>query len=286
MNSMQLYQDLEIGVKKLEPSVAKLHRHHFFELIYVLEGSGIHIINGNKYKFSHGDVFLLAPEDAHTFKITSSIKVCIVDFTKSFFSKSNVKGEEKMEVSDFFKRLEFIFLHHHNVRGNIISPLDKKVFEALINQLVTEKENEQIFHEIILQNIIFLLLHLLARNIQSQITATLKGKNPKSNIHEITAYIQHNIYDKELVKVENIACRFHKSADYLNRYFKSQTGSSIKDYIIQYKLNLTKARLKYSDLTISEIADELNYTDESHLNKMFKKKYGITAKQYKFQSIR
>ncbi len=94
-------------------------------------------------------------------------------------------------------------------------------------------------------------------------------------------YIQHHIYDKELIKIENLAACFNKSPDHLNRYFKNETGNTIKDYITRYKLNLIQTRLKFSDLTISEIAYEMNFTDESHLNKTFKSVFGQTAKQYK-----
>jgi AraC family L-rhamnose operon regulatory protein RhaS len=190
-----------------------------------------------------------------------------------------------MNVSEFFKRLEYIFHNHHNVKGNIISATDKNVFEVLVNQLMAEKENEQLFNEIIIQNIVFLLLHLIARNIQQNITNYFKKQNPKNKIHEITAYIQQNIYNKELIKIENLATHFNKSADHLSRYFKTQTGNTIKDYITRYKFNLILTRLKFSDLTVSEIAQEMNFTDESHLNKMFKTLFGKTVTQFKKETI-
>ncbi|MFF5382411.1 helix-turn-helix domain-containing protein [Pedobacter suwonensis] len=77
--------------------------------------------------------------------------------------------------------------------------------------------------------------------------------------------------------MENISIHFNKSPDYLNRYFKQQTGSTITDYITRYKLEIIKTRLKYSDLTIYKIAKEMNSTDESHLNKTFKSVLGQTA---------
>ena len=281
MKSVQLYREVEIAIKELRSNVSSPHKHHFFELIYVLEGSGIHNINDNNYEFSQGDVFLLTPEDAHTFQIVVPSRFCIIDFTKSFFSKSADRQEEKMDVSEFFKRVEYIFHNHHNVKGNIISVTDKNTFEVLVNQLISEKENKQLFNEIIIQNIVFLLLHLIARNIQQNITNYFKKQNPKNKIHEITAYIQQNIYDKELIKIENIATHFNKSADHLSRYFKIQTGNTIKDYITRYKLNLIQTRLKFSDLTVSEIAYEMNFTDESHLNKVFKNVFGKTVTQFK-----
>ncbi len=285
MRSTMLYKDVEITVKELKSNKSGVHKHHFFELIYVLEGSGIHTINANNYEYNKGDVFLLTPEDAHNFKVIAPTHSCMIDFTKSFFSVISGKQEEKMEVGEFFKRLEFIFHNHHNVKGNIISTTDKKIFSILIDQLIAEKEKEQIFREIIIQNIIFLLLHLIARNIQQNITSSSKKINPKIKIHEITAYIQQNIYNKDLIKIDALAEHFNKSADHLSRYFKTQTGNTIKDYITRYKMNLIQTRLKYSELTISEIANEMNFTDESHLNKIFKNLHGKTAKQYKKELI-
>lgn len=281
MKSLQLFTDKEITIKELASNNSGLHKHHFFELIYVLEGTGIHNINNNRFEYSKGDVFLLTPEDAHTFEVDAPTKFCIVDFTKGFFVKNRRVGETKADVSDLYKQLEFIFHNHHNVRGNIVSGSDKSIFKALIMQLVREKGKKQFFDEIIIQDIIFLLLHFVARNIQENISLFSKRENPKSRVHEITAYIQQHIYDSEVLKISNIAAHFCKSPDHLNRYFKAETESTIKDYIICYKLNLVKTRLKFSNLTISEIANELNFTDESHLNKMFKNAFGKTAKQYK-----
>jgi AraC family transcriptional regulator, L-rhamnose operon regulatory protein RhaS len=285
MKSIQLYKDVEVNIKELKSNASGLHKHHFFELIYVLDGSGIHNINENNYGFTKGDVFLLTPDDVHTFQIMTPTRFCIIDFTKSFFSKSADRQEEKMDVSEFFKRLEYIFHNHHNVGGNIISIPDKNIFGILINQLINEKENKQLFSEIITQNIVFLLLHLIARNIRQNITNVFTKQSPKSKIHEITAYIQQNIYEKELIKIDSLAVHFNKSADHLSRYFKSQTGNAIKDYITRYKLNLIQTRLKFSALNISEIADEMNFTDGSHLNKIFKSAFGKTASQFKKEEI-
>lgn len=66
------------------------------------------------------------------------------------------RQEEKMDVSDFFKRLEYIFYNHHNVKGNLIADSDRIIFEVLINQLMAEKEQQQSFGKIITQNIVFL----------------------------------------------------------------------------------------------------------------------------------
>lgn len=281
MKTLQIYQDVEITIKEVTSNTSDLHKHHYFELIYVMEGSGIHNINNNHFEFSKGDIFLLTPDDAHTFRIENYTRFCIIDFTENFFSRNTFRREEKMDMSEFFKRLEYIFHNHHSVKGNLVADLDQGIFETLINQIIQEKEKQQSFANVIIQNIVFLLLHLIARNIQQNIVGVAQVQDIKDRVHEIVVYIQQHIYDKELIKIESISAHFNKSPDHLTRYFKQQTGNTIKDYITRYKLELIKTRLKYSDLSISEIANEMNFTDESHLNKAFKSVFGQSAAQFR-----
>ncbi len=45
----------------------------------------------------------------------------------------------------------------------------------------------------------------------------------------------------------------------------------MQQYILNYKLKLVENRLLHSEMRISEIVAEVGFTDESHLNKLFKK---------------
>jgi AraC family L-rhamnose operon regulatory protein RhaS len=279
---MQVFQDIEISLRAFHPSVFQPHRHHYFELLYILEGTGIHTINQNNYPYQKGNLFLLTPEDVHSFKTDGETSCCIIDFTKGLFSKRHRMHTDRAEISEFFVRMEYIFHNHQNLKGHIsIDEQEAKLTDMLLMQLIREKEKNQVYSNIIVQNIVFLLLNIIARAIQENTAGNLNNKGNKNIIHGITNYIQQNIYQKEQLKIESLAKQFHKTADHLNKCFKQQTGLTLKTYISQYKLRLVESRLHYSDLNISEIANELGFTDESHLNKMFKSAYGKTAKEYR-----
>jgi AraC family L-rhamnose operon regulatory protein RhaS len=279
---MKIFQDIEITLRDIHSSLSPLHRHHYFELLYILDGTGIHTINSNNYPYQKGNLFLLTPEDTHSFKTTSDTRCCIIDFTKGLFSKRHRKHTDRAEFSEFFVNMEYIFHNHQNLKGYIsMNDQEVKLADMLLMQLILEKEKSRIYGDIIIQNIVFLLLNLVARLIQEN-RAGEPGKTGYKNIvHEITNYIQQNIYQKDLLKIECLAGHFYKTPDHLNRYFKQQTGFTLKTYIGRYKLRLVETRLRYSDLTISEIAHEMGYTDESHLNKVFKSAYNKTAKEFR-----
>ena len=279
---MELFKDIDITLRTIRPSVFPPHRHHYFELMYILEGTGTHTINSNHYPYGKGNLFLLTPEDTHSFITDSESRCCIIDFTKGLFSKRHRLETDRAEISEFFVSMEYVFHNHQSLKGYIdMDPGEAALTGSLIMQLVAEKEQRRVYGGIIIQNIVFLLLNLVARFITENKAGELRRAGVKNIIHEITAYIQQNIYRKELLKIGNLAGHFHKTPDYLNRYFRQQTGFTLKAYINRYRLNLVETRLRYSDLNISEIADEMGFSDESHLNKAVKSAFGKTAKQYR-----
>ncbi|MCH2195639.1 MAG: AraC family transcriptional regulator [Kordia sp.] len=55
---------------------------------------------------------------------------------------------------------------------------------------------------------------------------------------------------------------------------------SLHEYIIKAKLKLVEIRLLNSNFTISEIADDLGFTDASHLSKTFKRYVGSSNRDF------
>jgi AraC family transcriptional regulator, L-rhamnose operon regulatory protein RhaS len=282
MEALLPLKDFDLIIKDYECRVADPHKHSCFELIYVLKGAGLHLINGNKFPYKHGSLFLLTPDDLHGFETEDRSTFCIIDFTRLFLSKAYGRQENNREVNDFYKRSEYIFHNHNREKGEVAVPLaNLQLVEMLIQQILTEKDQQELLHGVIVENIVFLLLNWVARYIYRITPENKFGRKSGNILAEMTAYIHEHIYDKELLTMERIARHFNKSKDYISIYFKRNSGNSLKDYIIRYKLELIKTRLIYSDLTIAEIAWELDFTDESHLNKIFKKHFEKTAKAYR-----
>jgi len=282
MKSLSLYQEFDISVYEAVKWEYGTHKHNFFELVYILEGSGTHILNDNGKAYNKGSLFLLTPEEFHSFEIRDKTSFCIITFNKIYFSKESKSKENLLDFSELFKKIEIIFYNSNYLQNEPIRNEGDKCFvEILIRKLIEEMNDKHFYYDIIVQNIIFLLLNVIARSIQQNLSSDFKAINSKSEIGNMLFYIQQNIYKKEKLKIEEIAGYFCKSKNYISEYFKTETGESLKDYISNYKINLVKNRLTHSNLTISQIANELDFTDDSHLNKMFKKKFGQTAKQYR-----
>ncbi|MBY0095667.1 AraC family transcriptional regulator [Mesobacillus maritimus] len=109
----------------------------------------------------------------------------------------------------------------------------------------------------------------------------MKTDNFSKTVVSVQQYIYNHLYTK--IDLETLAEHVHLHPNYLSRLFKQQVGVTISEYILQEKAKEAKNWLAYSELTITEIANQLNFHDQSHFIKTFKRIYGITPKQYQLK---
>lgn len=68
---------------------------------------------------------------------------------------------------------------------------------------------------------------------------------------------------------------------YIWKVLKMERGKSFSDYIEEYKLNEAKRLLLESDLTVAEIAEQLNYTNAQNFIRFFSKSTGVTPGKFR-----
>lgn len=70
---------------------------------------------------------------------------------------------------------------------------------------------------------------------------------------------------------------------HLSNIFSSTQGITIEKYIILQKIERVKELLAYSDLSLNDIAYQMQYSSVSHLSTQFKKITGLTPSFFKKQ---
>ncbi len=75
--------------------------------------------------------------------------------------------------------------------------------------------------------------------------------------------------------------KLHHDYTYLSNLFSEVEGTTIEKYYIAQKIEKVKELLVYDELTLSEIAFQLNYSSVAHLSNQFKKVTGLTPSHFK-----
>lgn len=98
-------------------------------------------------------------------------------------------------------------------------------------------------------------------------------------VMNIKNYITHNI--SEPITIESLANQFYFSKSHITHLFKRITGVSVNKYISQTRILKAKELLAKSDMSITQIAHALNYSDIHSFSHKFKKETGQSPSQYR-----
>ena len=104
-------------------------------------------------------------------------------------------------------------------------------------------------------------------------------------VEQIKSIVIEQVHYTEEPLVENfssfLAAKLNYDYTYLSNLFAANQGITLEHYIIGHKIEKVKELLIYDELTIAEIAIQMNYSSAAHLSKQFKKVTGFTASYFK-----
>lgn len=270
-----IYKSFEVFYENLDCCPLSNRRFNFFELVYVLSGEGKYIINGNTLKFRKGNLFLTTPNDCHEFNLDGNCEFIVARFNQEYIRNYQWNTVDHIEC----------LLYNAPLLSDSLlqNKEDIKLVDSVMTNVLMLLNQASLYMEDILRNLINVTIVVAARNI-AMIRPSLIDPNTDQRILEIINYIHSNILHPDLLRIKSISEIFGLSETYLGAYFRKQCGESIQDYISRYKIRLIEHRLQFSDKRITEIADEFGFTDESHINKFFKKHHNMTLKQFRTES--
>ena len=90
MKRENLHQPFEISFSEMDESTLKEHDHTFFELVYILTGTGIQWINNHKFPYHDGHLFMITPGDIHAFDIHTRTKFVYIKFNDIYITFGSI----------------------------------------------------------------------------------------------------------------------------------------------------------------------------------------------------
>lgn len=267
-----MHQSVEVLYKKVDECPIVNSQFSFFQLVYVISGNGFLHINGNCISYQTGNLMLLTPNDYHTFDISNTTEFLLVKLNSEYVKEYRSKSIDHIEC----------LLHYAtHLSGCILKRKEDEFLVSSISEsLIRIIDSKDIYDEDLIIHYVNALIVIAARNIAKIKPPGIKESADK-RVLEIINYIQANIFCPQRLKVSVIAEEFDISDSYLGSYFKNHCGETIQSFVSNYKIRLIEHRLNFSDMRINEIVDEFGFSDESHLNKFFKKHRNISLTGYR-----
>lgn len=93
--------------------------------------------------------------------------------------------------------------------------------------------------------------------------------------------VHYQNYDLKFNLSDVLSSKMHHDYNYLSNLFSEVEGTTIEKYFIAQKIERVKELLVYDELSLSEIAFQLNYSSVGYLSNQFKKVTGLSPSHFK-----
>lgn len=157
------------------------------------------------------------------------------------------------------------------IRGGLFDQAALVLKELYIREALTLSTPEEI-DGLLMQSII---------DFTRQVSEEKSKVSPSEKILYSITYIRNHI--SMPLTVEQVAANSGYSRSHFSRIFKEELGFSVKDFITNCRLSESRLLLKYTDISIGDISNRFCFANQSHFQRMFKKKYGLTPLQFRMQ---
>lgn len=257
-------------------SVKYPHRHDFFEVLYLSKGTGFHVIDGNKYEIKPPCVFFMSPGQAHKIEFSSDIEGFIFIFTAEFYLINQTNQNRLIEFP-------FFFTIRQDNPPLLLSTLEGVLFlESLFQKGIAELKRGEKFSVELLRSILDLILtssSILYKTDENKLT---KGKGHivvKKFFQLVEEHYQQNLTVTEYADMLAI------TPNHLTQTVNQLTGKTSSQIIKSKQVLEIKRLLVHTNLSVTEIANRLNFPDQSYFTKFYKRETGISPLQYRTKSL-
>lgn len=250
----------------------KYHFHEFAELIYVLEGEMTGDVLQEETKLCAGDLYVVYPNEAHIFSNYSNCRYIVVDFHPDILYSYNGNAGEFEYMMNFNS--------DNGKRTRVIK--NRKDIGILMSKAFKDYEEKKYTSELLLRSdILEICAHILEYwREQGQLTS-IDSVVKRENIEAIRKVMDTVKEGHDLIKTHDAAQLCNMSDGHFSRLYKSVTGITFGRYVKLSRLAYAQQLLCYTDLSITEISQELNYATTSHFIEDFRKEKGVSPKQYR-----
>lgn len=248
---------------------SKAQRHTCYFLMFITEGSGQYVIDGNVYEVQPQSVFYIMPGQVHYYSFSEGTRGFSVYYTLDFFMR--YFRERSFPQIPYFQRL-------FNQNHILPDPIGSARLLTFLECMIYEYEHNELGREEVLRNHLDIFLIYLCRyccDTKATPTPTSHSITIQKLQHLIELHFRHLKLPKEYARLMNITPK------HLNALCKRGTNKTVTDIIQERIMTEAKRLLSYSTLNVKQISFELGFSDLPYFQRFFKKCMGMTPREFR-----
>ncbi len=272
-------ENINISYMKNDAGCA-IHTHEFAELIFVVEGTCTHEIDGEVYEVETGDLLFVNYGQTHAFRVREK-GYCYYNllYVPEFFGEELINSENIYDIFEISLFREFSAVATGS--SQLVHFRGKEYIEIkkIVEDMAKEFAQKGLGYRSILNGYSRVLYSKILRKLKDiDISSAVQGCISRITA-ECLAYIDARCFEKLTLK--EIAEHTFYNPAYLSRIFKEQCGISLSEYIKEKRIQEVARLLADSRLSNDEIMYKVGYTDKKQFYKNFRDIYHETPAEFR-----
>lgn len=263
---------VELRYTKKFLTESPVHTLSYYDITFITEGEGFFSIDNQTFDATPCDVFFSKPGEIRnwdTLHISNGYALIFEDIFLSSFFKDPL----------FVQHLPFFSPQQTACKLHLSAELYPRMLQLLYD-IKTEIDSYRQHDTHVLRALLYEALMLLNR-AYPHLNATIETAKETAYSH-LNKFIELvGTHLKEQHSVQFYANKLCITPNYLNEIVSSATSISAKQYIRNKVMDEAKRHLAYTDLPISEIAFNLNYSTVSYFVRSFRQCTNQTPLAYR-----
>lgn len=252
------------------------HSHRFLEIVFIEKGRGAHIVEGKRVPVGPGDVFALAPGQAHDPDELDSTIHWVLAFELRFLFEG--RDERELFVSCPDEVVLLCFLRRPDDGGHLrLPPESARAWVGWLERLERELERRELGYVSAAKGLVELMLVDLARMVEPHIPDVAAKQRPQ--LARAFRFIEEHF--RTPLKLRDLARAAGLSSAYLTTLLKRQTGRSAGEWLTARRMAEARRLLAETSSGVKTIGYEVGYADTSHFIEVFSKDHGLTPKAWR-----
>lgn len=246
------------------------HRHSFYHLVLFTKGSGSHQIDFTTFDVKLFQIYFMIPGQVHGWHFEGKTDGYVINFSETFF-KPLLLNPNYLERFTFFSGVseEGVCQVPVEEHANII-----KLFENMIVFSENSRGNDSDMIRLLLLQLFILIEHSCAR------TASKSAPQQKQTTLRSFRRLIDSHY-RSIRLPNEYAGLLYITPNHLNALCQDLLGKTAGELIRDRILLEAKRLLTNAKMTVTEIAYDLNFKDNSYFSRFFKKNSGMTPDEFR-----
>lgn len=242
-----------------------------FTALILMSGEATISVDTRNYDVKRNTIILLSPESVvKTVKCTANAAAYVLSFSKSFVNNIQIDISTSLPVYMRFGKNPCLHVSQQDVDEI------RQLFRLVKTMLQSDKE---MYREEIIRSLFTAAFYLLTELNQRDSHSEYKQGRGEVLFEQFMELLSQ--YNKQERNVSFYAKQMGITPKYLSSVVKEVSGKTAARWIDESVIIEAKTMLKYSGLSIQEIAYRLNFSTQSFFGKYFKQHTGTSPSRYK-----